>query len=321
LTPLKITLYTKDGCGLCEEAKQVLQSLQAEFPHQLTEIDIEADPALLRRYHDRIPVVQIGPYTLEAPIEEINLRVALQSALASPQTANETASNVSRGQAIFLNRFLFAISRHWLALFNLLVLLYVGIPFLAPLFMKAGLEGPARLIYSIYSPLCHQLPYRSWFLFGEQAAYPLAAAGVGGETFQDISSIAPYDLSTVRLLIGDAQIGYKVALCERDVAIYGAILLGGLLFALVRHRLKPIPVWMWFVVGILPIALDGGSQLLSALPFFNFPIRESTPILRTITGTLFGLANVGLAYPYVEEAMQDTRTLVASKLAAAGELG
>ena len=314
-----MTLYTREECSLCEQAKEILQSLEAEFPHELAEVDIEADPALFKRYHDRIPVVKVGPYTLEAPIEEIHLRVALQSALKSPPTT-EPAAEVSHGQALFLNRFLFAISRHWLALFNLLVFLYVGLPFAAPVLMKAGMDKPARLIYGIYSPLCHQLPYRSWFLFGEQAAYPLAAAGVRGETFQDISSIPPYDLSTVRELIGDTQIGYKVALCERDVAIYGAILLGGLIFALVRHRLKPIPVWLWFVVGIVPIAVDGGSQLLFTLPFFNFPVRESTPILRTLTGMLFGLANVWLAYPYVEEAMQDTRTLVASKLAAAGEL-
>jgi len=320
LSSLKVTLYTRSDCGLCEKAKEMLHALQAEYPHDLVEVDIEADPVLLERYHDRIPVLQVGPYTLEAPIEGLNLRISLQSALASPQSEGPISS-VPRRQALFLNRVLYGISRHWLALFNLLVLIYVGMPFLAPVLMDAGIQRPARWIYSIYSPLCHQLPYRSWFLFGEQAAYPLSAAGVGGLTFEDVSTIPPYDLSTARVLTGDSQMGYKVALCERDVAIYGSILLGGLIFALVRRRLKPIPLWLWFVVGILPIAVDGGSQLFSLLPFFNFPIRESTPLLRTLTGTLFGLANVWLAYPYVQEAMQETRTLVASKLAGAGELG
>jgi uncharacterized membrane protein/glutaredoxin len=320
LSQLKVKLYTRSGCGLCEEAKEMLRSMQHEFPHELVEVDIEADPVLHRRYRERIPVLEIGPYTLEAPIEELDLRVAMQSAQTSHSPVKAPAPE-SRGSGLFLNRLLYGFSRHWLAIFNLLALLYVGLPFLAPILMKAGVESPARLIYSLYSPLCHQLPYRSWFLFGEQAAYPLAAAGVGGRAFESVFSISPYDLSAARLLIGDPQIGYKVALCERDVAIYGSILLGGLIFALVRHRLKPIPIWLWFVVGILPIALDGGSQLLSMLPLFDFPVRESTPILRTLTGTMFGLANVWLAYPYVEEAMQETRTLVASKLAAAGELG
>jgi uncharacterized membrane protein len=320
LSQLKVKLFTRSGCGLCEEAKVMLQSLQREFPHELVEVDIEADPVLQRRYHERIPVLEIGPYTLEAPIEELNLRVALQSAQVSHPPVTSSAP-ASRDKALFLNRVLYGFSRHWLAIFNLLVLLYVGLPFLAPVLMKAGVEGPARLIYSIYSPLCHQLPYRSWFLFGEQAAYPLAAAGAGGRVFESVSSIPPYDLTTVRALIGNPQMGYKVALCERDVAIYGSILLGGLIFALVRHRLKPIPIWLWFAVGIVPIALDGGSQLLATLPLIDFPIRESTPLLRSLTGLMFGLANVWLAYPYVEDAMQETRTLVASKLAAAGELG
>lgn len=319
MNPLKVTLYTRQDCSLCEKAKHLLASLQDEFPHQLVEVDIESDPALLKKYHDRIPVLQIGPYTLEAPVEEVNLRVALQSA-RSGSTPGAGSPSVSRGQALFLNRLLYGISRHWLALFNLVVFLYVGLPFLAPALMHVGAEQPARVIYRLYSPLCHQLPYRSWFLFGEQPAYPLAAAGVGGETFEQVSSIPPYDLNVVRKFTGNAEMGFKVALCERDVAIYGAILLGGLVFALVRGRLRPMPIWLWFVIGIVPIALDGTSQLFSALPLLHFPIRESTPLLRTITGTLFGLSNVWLAYPYVEEAMQDTRTMVASKLAAAGEL-
>jgi hypothetical protein len=89
---------------------------------------------------------------------------------------------------------------------------------------------------------------------------------------------------------------------------------------LVRKQIRPIPIWVWFIFGILPIAVDGGSQLIASLPLLEIPIRESVPALRTLSGTLFGIFNVWLAYPYVEEAMEDTRTLVLRKLAAAGEL-
>ncbi len=317
---IKVILYTRKGCALCDAAKHELSCLEADYPHELVEVDIESDPALLSRYLDRIPVLEVGPYTLEAPIEEINLKVALQAAGDSTSQRDPKAVSVPRGQAVFLNRLLYAITRRWLFIFNLLVLLYVGLPFLAPVMMRAGVERPARWIYSIYSPLCHQIPYRSWFLFGEQPAYPLRLAGMEGAAFEDISSIPPYDLRLVRTYTGDAVIGYKVALCERDVAIYGSIFLGGLLFGLVRRRLKPMSIWLWFLIGIVPIAIDGTSQLLSVLPFFNFGLRESTPLLRTLTGTLFGLSNIWLAYPYVEEAMQETRTLIAAKLAASGEL-
>jgi uncharacterized membrane protein len=123
------------------------------------------------------------------------------------------------------------------------------------------------------------------------------------------------NLTAARRFVGDEHLGYKVALCERDVAIYGGIFLGGLVFGLIRSRLKPLPVWLWLLLGVLPIALDGGTQLLSAFDFFSFPVRESTPLLRTITGLLFGLMNVWLAYPYVEESMLETRAQVAAKLA------
>jgi hypothetical protein len=47
-------------------------------------------------------------------------------------------------------------------------------------------------------------------------------------------------------------------------------------------------------------------------------MRESTPFLRTLTGGLFGVMNVWLAYPYIEESFAETRALIAAKLQAAG---
>ncbi len=255
MSTVRIKLYTRQGCELCEQAKEMLGKLAGEHPHELVEVDIERDPALLARYFERIPVLEVGPYTLEAPIEELNLKVALKAAADSSSQLKPQSSTVSRDSAVFLNKLLYAISRRWLSIFNLLVLLYVGLPFLAPVLLRAGVERPARWIYTIYSPLCHQLPYRSWFLFGEQPAYPLELAGVEGITFEQVSAIPPGDLRVARTYTGDAEVGYKVALCERDVAIYGSILLGGLLFGLVRRRLRPMSIWLWFVVGIVPIAL------------------------------------------------------------------
>ena len=40
--PVNVTLYMKAGCGLCDEVKQQLGRLQAEFPHRLAEVDIES---------------------------------------------------------------------------------------------------------------------------------------------------------------------------------------------------------------------------------------------------------------------------------------
>ena len=311
---MRVTLYGRPGCVLCDEVREALRALQADLPHDLVEVNIESDATLLARYVEQIPVVSVGPYTLRAPIASSDLRVALQAAASAPAAANAVTP---RASAVRVNRSLLFISRHWLAMFNLLILLYIGLPFLAPVLMRAGAERQARWIYRAYSPLCHQWAFRSWFLFGPQAAYPRALAGTSLTPYGVATGLDENDLIGARTFVGNPQVGYKVALCERDIAIYGGLMLGGLLFAGVRRRLKPLPIWVWLLFGVLPIAIDGGSQLLSAFPFLSWPARESTPLLRTATGLLFGLANVWLAYPYVEESMGETRALSAARISGA----
>jgi uncharacterized membrane protein len=204
----------------------------------------------------------------------------------------------------------------------LFVGVYVGLPFVAPLLMQAGLTGPARVIYGLYGGLCHQLGYRSWYMFGERLAYPRAI-------FQDYTGIDPDDprqLLAARQFIGNERTGWKVAYCERDVAIYGAIFAGGLIFALpgMRRRVRPLNWLAYGVIGIGPIALDGFSQLFSQYPYNTLPLfsalpyRESTPLLRTLTGVIFGLANVWLAYPYLAQSFSAMREEVEAKFSRAG---
>lgn len=92
--------------------------------------------------------------------------------------------------------------------------------------------------------------------------------------------------------------GYQMAICQRDMAIYGSIFLAGIAYSLVRGRVRPIPMWT-FILLITPMAVDGTLQL--------FGILESTPLRRLITGGLFGLACVLLAFPYLEEGFQEIR--------------
>jgi glutaredoxin len=55
----KVTLYTKAGCHLCEDALAALQRLRAEIPFEICARDIEQDEALLRAYFERIPVIAL----------------------------------------------------------------------------------------------------------------------------------------------------------------------------------------------------------------------------------------------------------------------
>ena len=181
------------------------------------------------------------------------------------------------------------IAHHWLALFNAVVGVYLLLPVVAPALATAGLTAQASLIYSAYSVTCHQLPDRSYFLFGERPLYSLSALQAEGLD-EDAG------LFQQRRFRGNDVSGYKIAICQRDVAIYGSVVLAGVLFGLLRNRLRA-PSLKIYLLLLVPMALDGLSQL--------FGLRESNWWLRTVTGGLFGGASVWLAYPYLDAAMRD----------------
>ena len=58
--PREVTIYSKPGCHLCEEAKEVLVPVLREFGATLREVNIESDAALEGRYRYDIPVIFIG---------------------------------------------------------------------------------------------------------------------------------------------------------------------------------------------------------------------------------------------------------------------
>jgi uncharacterized membrane protein len=329
---LTVTLYTRPDCNLCDQARSDLQALQKKYPHRLVEVDIDQDIALQRMYLTEIPVLEVGPYQIKAPFDLQKLTMTLGAASDRRQQLEQVggdtyAARVKRGQEISLaDRAMFWISKHYLALMNVIILIYVGLPFLAPVLMEAGVSAPARLVYTIYSPLCHQFGFRSFYLYGEQAYYPLREAGLTGVSdFENATGIVglhdPNDFSRLaaRQYVGNDVIGYKVALCERDVAIYGAILLFGVLFGLTGRRFPQLHWLFWIVLGLGPIGLDGFSQLFSQFDW-NFlatwlPYRESTPFLRVLTGSMFGFLTAWFAYPNIEESMSETRHFFLKKFA------
>jgi glutaredoxin len=75
-----LTLYSKPGCHLCEEALQALVALQGELAFELRVRDISSDEALHRAYFERIPVVDLdGEELCEYFVEEALVRERLES--------------------------------------------------------------------------------------------------------------------------------------------------------------------------------------------------------------------------------------------------
>ncbi|MEJ2209178.1 MAG: DUF2085 domain-containing protein [Anaerolineae bacterium] len=214
------------------------------------------------------------------------------------KSTKQPVTGRTRDFVILADKAIFQLAKHWLALANAFWGSYVILPLLAPLLMIAGWTLPARVIYTIYRPACHQRPERSYFLGGPEVVYSpeeLTAAGV---------AVGPFSRE-----IGNEQVGWKVAFCERDVAIYGTMFLAGLAFGLVRRR-RGVGPWRmklrYFLLFLVPMGIDGVLQL--------FGLYESTWLLRTITGVIFGLGAVVFAYPYAQEGFDDVRQTINRKL-------
>jgi glutaredoxin len=56
---MKVTLYTRRGCHLCDEAKQVIESVRRSAAFDYEECDIDTDPAWQRLYNEEVPVISI----------------------------------------------------------------------------------------------------------------------------------------------------------------------------------------------------------------------------------------------------------------------
>ncbi len=213
------------------------------------------------------------------------------------------------------------LARHWLFFVNLLIAVWVGLPWLAPVFMNLGWTSAAKAVYFLYSFQCHQLPERSYFLFGRQAMYSLGEIQAAWQITTD-----PF---TLRQFIGNPEMGWKVAWSDRMVSMYSSILLGGPLYGFLRNWLKPLSFWK-FAILLLPMAIDGSTHMVSDLAGIGQGFRDTNVWLqiltnntlstafyqgdmlgsfnswmRLITGILFGIALVGFAYPYINDSLAD----------------
>lgn len=150
------------------------------------------------------------------------------------------------------------LGNHWLAIFESILGIFIGGAFLGPVLAYFGENGAESWLLHTYHGLCDQIPSHSYYLFGHQ-----------------------------------------ICLCERCLAIYSTLFLAGLALAIIprlRQTVRPLDWRLWLLLT-LPMALDGGTQLLGW--------RESDLLLRTITGFLFGLGIAWFALPQLVELTRD----------------
>ena len=80
--PIRVTLYTKRDCPLCDKAKAVLAEFEKAYPLRIEEVDIERDAALFKEYGEQIPVVFLeGRKAFKFRVEPEKLREKLERLL------------------------------------------------------------------------------------------------------------------------------------------------------------------------------------------------------------------------------------------------
>jgi uncharacterized membrane protein len=185
------------------------------------------------------------------------------------------------------------VTRYWLVAWLAASGAFIALPYLAPLLARAGWTRAAGWIYLLYLPTCHQLPHHSWFLFGPRAHYDWP-------TIQPFTSAAPHaPLEAFHEPVRAAQVGFQAAICQRDTAIWAAVFLASLAYAWSRRRNRRagreapggLAIGL-YLLAMVPIAIDGLTGLVG--------LRESTPLLRTLTGGLFGAATAWFVLPQLE---------------------
>lgn len=204
---------------------------------------------------------------------------------------------------------------NWFLMFVVLYGLWVWLPFLAPVFMHLGWDSSAKVIYFIYAFFCHQLPERSFFLFGQKTMYSLSEIQTAWQ-----NTINPLIL---RQFIGNPDMGWKIAWSDRMISFYTSVWLFAVAWWPFRRNVKPLSI-VGFILLLLPITLDGGThaisdlagigqgfrdtnQWLAVLTNYSFPssfyagdaLGSFNSIMRLTTGLLAGLAIAWLLFPYI----------------------
>jgi uncharacterized membrane protein len=246
-------------------------------------------------------------------------------------TYEQSAPPVEKRYPLTLSRrATFWLTKNWMVAFAIVMGLYIGLPFIAPLFMYLGWTALANFIYTFYSFQCHQMPQRSFFLFGPRAMYSLNEIQ---SAWQDTTNPM-----VLRQFIGSPEMGWKAAWSDRMVYMYTSTLIFGIIWWPLRRRLKKLP-WWGLALFLLPMFIDGSTHFVSDLAGLGQGFRYTNVWLanltnnafpatfyagnalgsfnswmRLITGLFFGMGIVWFGFPYLDEWFKDTARIMQAKI-------
>jgi len=157
--------------------------------------------------------------------------------------------------------------------FLLALFLFNGLIFITPLVASQD-AAAGDLLYLAFAPTCHQLTSRSLCLF---------KSNDGKMSMGDCLPSSEFSSTRVNEIAYADKTAYKFPVCARDVAIYLAMLAGLLALPFIQKIGSEDWPDKWILVAAaVPTAIDGGTQLLA--------LRESSNLLRIITGAIIGVA-------------------------------
>lgn len=150
---------------------------------------------------------------------------------------------------------------------SIFLFVFTVLPIIAPIAAYLNLNFIADPIYWIYQWFCHQRPWRSYHLFD-----------------------------------------YQLAMDARMMLMFGSMAIASLLIYLKNLKpLKPFTAVIFAIIFIIPLGMDGVIQAIAEMTSYggsDLPFYESTNLMRSITGTLFGIGVAFAIFPYLNSFKQ-----------------
>ena len=191
----------------------------------------------------------------------------------------------------------------WYYTYLAVFFIFIATLILTPIFAHFGMDSLASFFYNIYTPTCHQWIYRSFCVFDDYSIqdcilhdneqesmvftqYTSDEMNYTGQFFYSRDQIGRMRAERVER---NGLIGYKFPNDARNMGIWISLFIGGG-FVLRRDPTK-LPSPIWFILALIPIGIDGTSQM--------FALRESINILRFATGFIAGFGTSFYIYPMI----------------------